>query len=142
MTPPVGPRTQFSEIPCNRLFGLELISSSDGHAEVTMPVSGSYAQEVNVVHGGIITTLADTTAVYALYPHLPAGKTMTSIELKVNFLRPAVPTGDPLQARARVIKRGENIGVCQVDVSQGEKEVATGIFTYLIFEKEAEERNT
>jgi uncharacterized protein (TIGR00369 family) len=92
----------------------------------------AYVQEKGVIHGGIITTLADTAAVYAINPDLPPGKTMTSIELKVNFLRPAAADGSPLLARADVIKRGQRVAVCRVDVLQSEKAVATGIFTYLI----------
>jgi uncharacterized protein (TIGR00369 family) len=101
----------FSDVPCNRFFELELLSRRDDHAEIRMPVKVAYVQEKGVIHGGIITTLADTAAVYAINPDLPPGKTMTSIELKVNFLR---------------------VAVCRVDVLQSEKAVATGIFTYLI----------
>jgi uncharacterized protein (TIGR00369 family) len=122
----------FSDVPCNRFFELELLSRRDDHAEIRMPVKVAYVQEKGVIHGGIITTLADTAAVYAINPDLPPGKTMTSIELKVNFLRPAAADGSPLLARADVIKRGQRVAVCRVDVLQSEKAVATGIFTYLI----------
>jgi uncharacterized protein (TIGR00369 family) len=122
----------FSDVPCNRFFDFKLLSRSDVQAEISMPVKDAYLQEKGVIHGGIITTLADTTAVYAINPDLPPDKTMTSIELKVNFLRPATADGSALLARAEVIQRGQKVAVCQVDVFQHDKAVATGIFTYLI----------
>jgi acyl-coenzyme A thioesterase PaaI-like protein len=41
--------------------------------------------------------------------------------------------GGPLAARATVVKRGQTIGLCDVDVSQGGELVAKGLFTYILF---------
>jgi len=101
-----------------------------------MPMKAAYVQEEGIVHGGIISTLADTAAVYAILPALPESKGMTSIEFKVNFLRPVrVDTGD-LLARANLVKRGRTIALVEVDVLQQEQLVAKGLFTYLMFDKQ------
>ncbi len=71
---------------------------------------------------------------YAVHPYLPDGLTMTSIEFKLNFLRPATVGGGPLVATARVVRRGRRVAVCDVDVWQDGEAVATGLFTYLLFE--------
>lgn len=126
----------FAQVESNRLFGLRLLSHSTEHADVAMPVQRTYTQEVGVVHGGVITVLADTAAVYALLPDVPPGKTMTSIELKVNFLRPALPERGELRAHAAVVQRGRRVAVCDVEVFQGEAAVAKGLFTYLIYDRE------
>ena len=59
---------------------------------------------------------------------------MTSIEFKLNFLSPARPGGERLTARALVVRRGRRVGVCDVEVVQGDKLVAKGLFTYLFLE--------
>ena len=92
-----------------------------------------FIQEGGVIHGGIISSLADTAAVYLIYPELPAGRLMTSIEFKVNFLRPARLGQGDLTATATGVKIGKQVAVCSVDVHQRETNVATGLFTYLIF---------
>jgi uncharacterized protein (TIGR00369 family) len=123
----------FSSIPCNRYFGLTLRSRSSEDAEAVLPLKPEYGQEGGMVHGGIITLLADTTAVYALFPDVPPEQRMTSIEFKVNFLRPALPSGGDLVARAQVVRRGKRVALCDVDVFQDGKAVAKGLFTYLMY---------
>jgi acyl-coenzyme A thioesterase PaaI-like protein len=57
---------------------------------------------------------------------------MTSIEFKVNFLAAARPEGGEVVARSTMVRRGRTIAVVQVDVTQGETAVLTGIFTYIV----------
>jgi len=40
------------------------------------------------VHGGILSALCDTAAGLAVHSRLPFGKTCTTLELHVNFIRP------------------------------------------------------
>jgi uncharacterized protein (TIGR00369 family) len=54
------------------------------------------------------------------------------IEFKMNFLRPALADGSDLTAVATPVKIGRRIAVCTVDISQGERLVAQGTFTYLV----------
>lgn len=104
-------------------------------ARISMEVRQEQTQEQGVLHGGIISALADTAAVYAFYPDLEPNRTMTSIEFKVNFLNAAQPGKGTLTAQSKVLKRGKRTGVCEVEVAQGDKLIAKGIFTYLFFER-------
>ncbi|MCU1347898.1 MAG: thioesterase superfamily protein [Acidobacteria bacterium] len=122
----------FSSVPFNQALGFELVSTSGGSAEVRLPLQPWFEQEVSVVHGGIITSLADTTAVYAVMPQLGADRTMTGIEFKMNFTRAATMSGGPLIAKSRTVRLGNTIAVCAVDVSQRDRLVATGLFTFLV----------
>ena len=126
-------RAAFTRVPVNRFFGYTLVSRSDTHAEITMPARPEYLQEEGVVQGGILAALADTTAVYLLYPDLAETETMTSIEFKMNFLRPALPGRGRLRARATLIKKGRKVALCEVAVSQGKHRLAQGLFTYLLY---------
>ena len=58
----------FSKVPVNRLFQFKLICSTKKRAEISMPLAETYLQEGGVVHGGVISSLADTAAVYTLIP--------------------------------------------------------------------------
>lgn len=88
-------------------------------------------QEKGVVHGGFLATLADTAAVYALVPDLDPDAALTSVEFKLNFLRPSVPEGGDLEARSQVIRRGRTLSLVDVDVFQEKRHVAKGLFTYI-----------
>lgn len=133
----------FAEVPVNRHLGMQVVAQREGGAVVEMPAASELVQETGVLHGGLLTTLADTAAVQALAPGLPEERTMTSVGLELSFLRPARPdpAGDaPLVARSRVLRQGRTIGVCEVEVAQGERLVAAGRFTYLFVDREAWDR--
>lgn len=124
----------FSSVPVNLHLGLVLTEQGAGIAVVTMPPDEHWTQETGVIHGGLLATLADTAAVYALRPGLPSGHIMTSIEFKLNFLSAARADQGTLVARARVVRQGRRVGVCDVDVEQAALVVAKGLFTYLFLE--------
>ncbi len=78
----------FSRVPANRYLGFKLVSQSPDEAVVEMQVSPDLMQETGVVHGGFVSALADTAAVYVFHPYLSDDQSMASIEFKMNFLRP------------------------------------------------------
>jgi uncharacterized protein (TIGR00369 family) len=119
------------DVPVARLFGFQLIRCDEREAEVRMPAREDFAQEYGVVHGGILTALADTAAVYLTLPRLGDSERMTSIELKVNFLEAARPGGGELRAVARLVRAGRRVVVCESTVHQNECAVLVGLFTYL-----------
>jgi uncharacterized protein (TIGR00369 family) len=123
---------RFAGVPVNAHLGLALREHSAEGATVAFTPRPEHAQEFGVVHGGILSALADTAAVYAIHPGLAPGERMTSIEFKVNFLAAARPEGGEVVARSTMVRRGRTIAVVQVDVTQGETAVLTGIFTYIV----------
>jgi uncharacterized protein (TIGR00369 family) len=85
-----------------------------------------------VIHGGVLATLLDTAAVYAVHPDLGQDRTMTSISFTVNFLAAATPLGADVHATATVLRQGRNVAVCEAEARQGGTLVAKGSFTYLL----------
>ena len=133
--PPEELEKAFRRVPVNRHLRFRLISRSKQGAVVSMDLQPRHLQEEGVVHGGILTAIADTAAVYSFFPDLEPDRTMASIELKVNFLRPAQLEEGPLFARSRVVQRGRKVGVADVEVTQSDKLVAKGTFTYMFFDR-------
>jgi len=129
--------TSFSHVPSNQYFGFQLVSRTEKEAVLSMEVRQEHLQETGVVHGGILSSLADSAAVYTFFPDLKDGQTMISIEFKINFLRPGLKDHGPLMARATVIKRGRKIGLCDVEVTQSGDLVAKGSFTYLFYDSDS-----
>ena len=136
MSPRDSHHDEFYDVPVNKLFSYELVSRSQEEAVISMEAREEFLKEEGLVQGGILSAIADTAAVYTFYPDLGDGETMTSIEFKVNFLRPAVRGRGPLTARARVVKRGRKVGLCDVEVSQSDAVVLKGLFTYMFYERE------
>lgn len=123
----------FPKVPVNRHLGFRLVSRDADTCEVEMEPRPELIQEAGVVHGGILAALADTASVYILFPHMSPGKTVTSIEFKMNFLKPVRPDAGPVRARAQIVQQGRKVAVTEVDVIQDGRRAAKGIFTYLLF---------
>jgi uncharacterized protein (TIGR00369 family) len=126
----VAERT-FESTPCNRWFGFVLRHRTADRVEIELPVRADFLQEEGVVQGGVLAALADTAAVWLLWPDLPSHRTMTGVECKMNFLGAAKAPGASLVAVATVLRHGRTIAVCESVIHQGDRLVAKGTFTFL-----------
>ncbi|MEN8376899.1 MAG: PaaI family thioesterase [Gemmatimonadota bacterium] len=124
---------RLQSMPVAAFFDFQFGERDDERATVSAPTADRFLQVEDVVHGGVLSTLADTAAVYLILPTLTDGHAMTSIEFKLNFLRPARAGLGDVEAVATMVKRGRTVAVSSVDVSQGGELCATGLFTYLIW---------
>lgn len=125
----------FDAVPVNRLLGLQLVHRSADRVEVHLPVRPELLQEEGIVQGGLLTALADTAAVYLLWPDLPQGRTMTGLGCSMQFLSPGRLQDGPLVAVATPLRKGRTVAVCDSVVQQGERLVARGTFTFLLQER-------
>lgn len=123
---------RFAGTPCNAMFGFRLRARTPGQVVVELPVRREFLQEEGVVQGGILAALADTTAVWLLWPDLPPGRWMTGIECSMRFLAPALVDGGDLVATAVPLRVGGTIATCESVVTQGQRVVAKGTFTFLL----------
>ncbi len=122
----------FGDTPVNRAMGMRLVGRTPERSEVAMALRPEFEQEEGVVHGGLLAMLADTAAVYLLYPDLGPGEHMTGVEFKMSFLRPVLADGEDLRGVAEPVRKGRTLAVCRSDVFQGDRHVAVGLFTFYL----------
>lgn len=130
---PIDAHSYFAAVPFNQLLDIRLEHADRESARVVARARAEFKQEQGVVHGGLLTILADNAAVYLTLPHLADEERMTSVEFKMNFLEAGRIDGGELIATARVIRAGKRIVVCEAMVTQDDRELAFGIFTYMRF---------
>jgi len=109
--------TQRGELPpppIAELIGFRLSSVEPGRVEVEMDVQPRHANPMGTVHGGVLCDLADAAMGMAYASSLEEGETFTTLELKINFLKP-VWTGR-LVATGRLVKGGRTVGLTECDV--------------------------
>jgi uncharacterized protein (TIGR00369 family) len=128
----VDPAATFASTPCNRMLGLVLRERSPARVVVELPVRDDLLQEEGVVQGGILTALADTTAVWLLWPDLGPERRMTGIDASMQFLGAGRRGRGPLVATATPLRIGGTIAVCETVVEQDGRLVAKGTFTFLL----------
>lgn len=74
------------------------------HMKVTLPIQPLFINSAGLVHGGIISTLADVAMGNIFKPDENHMQTVVTADLKVSFLRGA--NGEYLIADAHLVKRG------------------------------------
>ena len=100
--------------PVAELIGIEIERAEAGETLMTLVAEERHSNPMGTVHGGILCDLADAAMGMAYYSTLEPGESFTTLELKINFLRPFW-TGR-LVARGRVVSRGRTVGMTECDV--------------------------
>ena len=102
--------------PSSHLFGLRPIEVGEGRATFTLPATEWLCSPLRTVEGGVVAMLADAAVASAIQTTVPAGAALAMIDLKVNFLRPAMPDGRDLLAGGTVAHRGRTMAVAHAEV--------------------------
>jgi len=119
--------------PIAGLLGMMPISAETGHATFVWTPDESVYNPIGLVHGGMVCTLLDSVAGCAVQTTLPAGVAYTSVEIKINYLRPVHGHTGELTAHGWVTKPGRQIAFAEGDVRDSNgKVVATASSTCLI----------
>jgi uncharacterized protein (TIGR00369 family) len=118
--------------PFHQWAGLRLVSVGDGRAELEMTLEPHHFNPQGIVHGGIITAIADTSIGLALRSQLRPGLTHRTAQLNVHFL--AKGEGTRLIGRGQALHLGQRMGYGEAAVLDAEERLiarATGAFIVL-----------
>ncbi|MEM6691161.1 MAG: PaaI family thioesterase [Planctomycetota bacterium] len=121
----------FSDAPISKLVGFQVEPPAEpglGLAIVRLECNRRLHNPMGRVHGGVISALADAALGIAFGRTLFDDQDFSTIEMKVNFMRPVI--GGTLTARAEVVQRGLRVGFvrCEIKSDRG-KLVADGTCT-------------
>ncbi len=121
MTQAEEPRITLEDIRKNvnsagyfRLLDMQVDAGEGGMGAVRVQVDERLMHAQQIVHGGVIFTLADTAMSMALIAALPPQTRFSTIEAKINYLAPVV-TGE-LSAEGTIVQRGRSIAVLEATV--------------------------
>lgn len=128
-------RGEIPSPPIALLLGFTLAETGEGSAVFTVEPGEHHYNPIGVVHGGLLATVLDSAMGCAVQTTLPAGVGYTTLELKTNFVRPALRTTGPLRCTARVLHRGRRSATAEGSVVDAAgKLYAHGTTTCLIVE--------
>ncbi len=98
-------------------LGAELTGVEPGACEIRLPYQAGLSQQHGYFHAGALSAIADSAGGYAAYTLMEADESVLAVEFKVNLLAPARgDIGDAAVARARVVRSGRTLTVCQIEV--------------------------
>lgn len=100
--------------PVAKLIGFQLIEVKSGEALFELETREDHFNPMGTVHGGILCDLADAAMGVAFASLLAEEETFTTVELKINYLKPVWKT--TLKAHAQVVKKGNTIGLIDCSI--------------------------
>ena len=92
--------------PISALMNFGLAEVSEGRAVFTVEPAEYHYNPIGVVHGGLAATLLDSAMGCAVHSKLPAGAGYTTLEVKVNYVRPLTAETGAVRCEAEVIHVG------------------------------------
>jgi uncharacterized protein (TIGR00369 family) len=116
--------------PYGDFLGIELQDISPGRALCTIELKDHHLNNGGRVHGGVLTSLADTAAGAAVRSIRPEGKLSATTDLSISYIRP--PTGHRLVAQAEVIHAGRQLFRTEISIHCEDKLVAKTNATFMI----------
>lgn len=108
-------RGEVESPPVGRLVGFRAIAVEKDYCVMELEASPErHANPMGTLHGGIICDVVDAAIGMAWASDLDDGESFTTLELKVNYLKPV--WNATLRAEARVKKRGKTVGLAECEV--------------------------
>jgi uncharacterized protein (TIGR00369 family) len=120
-------------IPISGTLGLELLEVGEGTCRARVPRDPRYDGVFASFHGGLMATVADSVACFAILTLTGAEQVLTTTDMSIRFLAPCLTD---LFATARVIKRGRTLCPVAVDLHDAEgRHVALAQVTYMLLDR-------
>ena len=118
--------------PCAKTLGLEFVQvdGERGTIETKFEATGIFLNPAGNVQGGFLAAMLDDTMGPALTATLDAGEFAPTLNLNVQFHRPA--KAGSLKGVGRVVLRGKEICQLSAELMQNDKIVATATATAMI----------
>jgi uncharacterized protein (TIGR00369 family) len=104
--------------PIATFVGFRLVEVEEGRSVLEFEAEPRHWNPQGTLHGGIMCDVADAAMGIAYASTLPEEVSFTTIELKINFLRPVIV--GPLKAVGHVVKAGRTIGLTECDLTDAE----------------------
>lgn len=124
---------RITKIPIFETLKMGAVAFDSGQCAFRVPRQKMYDGVFESFHGGILMTIADSAACFAVLTESPAGQLLTTTDMNIRFLAPCLTDVD---VRARVIKRGRLM--CPVSVELFDtagKLVAVAQVNYMLLDK-------
>jgi uncharacterized protein (TIGR00369 family) len=99
--------------PIGKLLGFGIATVEEGHVTFEAEPAEFHYNPIGVVHGGVAATLLDSVMGCAVHSMLPAGAFYTTLEIKVNYVRPITTDTGTVVADGTVVHAGGRVATAE-----------------------------
>ncbi|WP_171016729.1 PaaI family thioesterase [Pseudalkalibacillus caeni] len=116
------------------MLGIKSRLLDDGTYESIIPIKPIAQNTLNIIHGGITSTLIDTAMGSLVNQHLPVNKAAVTLDMKINFLSKGI--GTFIRCNAEIVHKEESRWVTRADVYRNdEKLIATATGNFFVVDR-------
>ncbi|MEO7649888.1 MAG: PaaI family thioesterase [Bryobacteraceae bacterium] len=120
-----------SSIPFNELLGIRLVRAHKDGVTIECNLRDELLNASGVLHGGVTATMADVAVGIAITHQLGRPRAATTIEMKLNYLRPVIH--GKIVARAKLLRVGQTVCCGSVSLYDSAKQlVGSALVTYML----------
>ena len=117
-----------------QLMNFKLIEVSEGRAVFTIQPDERHYNGLGIAHGGLAATLIDSATGCAINTMMSAGRIFTTLEMKINYVRPMTRETGEVCCEANVIHVGGRIATAEGRIlDRNGKLYAHGTATCMLF---------
>ncbi len=117
-----------------QLLGLKLVEVGEGRAVFTVQPDERHYNGLGIAHGGLAAALLDSALGCAINAMMPAGKIFTTLEMKINYVRPITRERGELRCEANMIHAGGRVATAEGKITDEDgKLYAHGTATFMLF---------
>lgn len=126
--------TWLCQIPHAKTLGFQFVQGERGRATMMLPYDERLVgnRKTGVLHGGVITSLVDTTSALSIFSMLEAPCGFPTLDLRIDYLRPATP-GLPVYCSAECYRLTREIAFTRATAYQDDQAqpVAYSVGTFM-----------
>jgi uncharacterized protein (TIGR00369 family) len=120
--------------PISRTLNFFILEADEGRVVFQGAPLSEFYNPIGTIHGGWASTLLDSCMACAVHSTLKAGLGYTTIELKINMVRPIGHDTGPLRAEGRIVHAGRQVATAEGQLVGGDGRLyAHGSTTCLVF---------
>jgi uncharacterized protein (TIGR00369 family) len=101
--------------PIATLIGFRLTAIEPGRSRFELDADARHHNPMGTLHGGVLCDIADIAMGSAYASTLEEGESFTTLELKINFLRPV--RAAHLIAEGNLVQRGRTVGLVECAIT-------------------------
>lgn len=125
--------------PAMALLGIELVSVRDGGATLRRKPGDYVYNPMGPVHGSAVAALFDLALGSAIQSALPNGRTYTTLDTRISYLRPVTARSGTLTVTARAVDVWEREAAAEAQLTDADGQVcATATMTGTVVERPRE----
>jgi uncharacterized protein (TIGR00369 family) len=103
--------------PIAAMLDMRLVEVEEGRVVFAMEPAEYQYNPLGTVHGGVTATLLDSALGCTVQSMLPSGTGYTTIELKINYVRPLTSETGTIYSEGKIIHMGGRIATAEARVT-------------------------